>query len=110
MGDGNGSFIGAEPLVQRQMWGALGTAKHKVGFTFASQLAIDNGVDQRLGVAKQLLPLRSVRKLTKADMIRNSATPNIEIDPQTFEVRADGALLDCPPVTKVPLARAHFLR
>ncbi|MEM1160556.1 MAG: urease subunit alpha [Pseudomonadota bacterium] len=110
MGDGNGSFIGAEPLVQRQMWGALGTAKHKVGFTFASQLAIDNGVEQRLGVAKQILPIRSVRKLTKADMIRNSATPNIEIDPQTFEVRADGALLDCPPVTKVPLARAHFLR
>ncbi len=110
MGDGNGSFIGAEPLVQRPMWGALGTAKHKVGFTFASQLAIDNGVEQRLGVAKQILPIRSVRQLTKADMIRNSAAPNIQIDPQTFEVRADGDLLDCPPVTKVPLARSHFLR
>lgn len=110
MGDGNGSFIGAEPLIQRPMWGALGTAKHKVGFTFASQLAVDAGVAERLGVAKEILPIRSVRALTKADMIRNDATPNIEVDPQTFDVRADGALLDCPPVTKVPLARSHFLR
>ena len=110
MGDGNGSFIGAEPLVQRPMWGALGTAKHKIGFTFASRLAVENGVEQRLGVAKEILPIRSVRALTKADMIRNNATPKIEVDPQTFSVRADGELIDCPPVTKVPLARSHFLR
>ncbi|MEO1307656.1 MAG: urease subunit alpha [Pseudomonadota bacterium] len=110
MGDGNGSFIGAEPLIQRPMWGALGTAKHKVGFTFASQLAVDDGVAEKLGVAKEILPIRSVRKLTKADMVRNDATPEITVDPQTFLVRADGELLDCPPVTKVPLARSHFLR
>ncbi|MEM8728997.1 MAG: urease subunit alpha [Pseudomonadota bacterium] len=110
MGDGNGSFIGAEPLIQRPMWGALGTAKHKVGFTFASQLAVDAGVAERFGVAKEILPIRSVRALTKADMIRNNATPDIQVSPETFEVRADGVLLDCPPVTKVPLARSHFLR
>ncbi|MEJ8570288.1 urease subunit alpha [Microbaculum marinum] len=110
MGDGNGSFIGAEPLVQRPMWGALGTAKHKVGFTFASRLAIDNGVQARLGVQKEILPIRSVRALSKADMIRNAATPKIAVDPQSFAVTADGVSMDCPPVTKVPLARSHFLR
>ncbi len=110
MGDGNGSFIGSEPLVHRPMWGALGTAKHKVGFTFASRLAIENGVAERLGVQKEILPIASVRKLGKKDMIRNAACPKIEIDPRTFEVRADGALLMCEPAARVPLARAHFLR
>ena len=110
MGDGNGSFIGAEPLVHRPMWGALGTAKHRVGATFASRLAIQNDVAGRLGVAKEMLEIRSVRALGKRHMVRNAARPHISVDPRTFEVRADGRLLAGEPVRRVPLARAHFLR
>ena len=110
MGDGNGSFIGTEPLIHRPMWGALGTAKHRVGATFVSRLAIENGVRERLGLAKATLPIKSVRALGKTDMIRNAALPKIEVDPASFEVRADGALLPVEAATQVPLARAHFLR
>ena len=110
MGDGNGSYIGSEPLLHRPMWGALGRAKHVVGATFASRLAVENGVRERLGVAKEVLPIRSVRALGKKDMLRNDACPKIEVDPRSFEVRADGRVLTCEPVTKVPLARSHFLR
>jgi len=110
MGDGNGSYIGSEPLLHRPMWGALGRAKHVVGATFASRLAVENGVRERLGVAKKVLPIRSVRALGKKDMLRNDACPKIEVDPRSFEVRADGRVLTCEPVTKVPLARSHFLR
>ncbi|MFO7855916.1 MAG: urease subunit alpha [Paracoccaceae bacterium] len=110
MGDGNGSYIGSEPLLHRPMWGALGRAKHVVGATFASRLAVENGVRERLRVAKEVLPIRSVRALGKKDMLRNDACPKIEVDPRSFEVRADGRVLTCEPVTKVPLARSHFLR
>jgi len=110
MGDGNGSYIGSEPLLHRPMWGALGRAKHVVGATFASRLAVENGVRERLGVEKEVLPIRSVRALGKKDMLRNDACPKIEVDPRSFEVRADGRVLTCEPVTKVPLARSHFLR
>ena len=65
---------------------------------------------ERLGVQKEILPIRSVRSLGKSNMIRNTACPMIEVDTATFEVRADGALLHADPVTKVPLARSHFLR
>ena len=110
MGDGNGSFIGAEPLLHRPMWGALGTVKHRLGATFASGLAIDNDVAGRLGVQKAILPIASVRSLGKADMVRNHACPDIAVDPATFEVRADGMVLQGEPATRVPLARSHFLR
>ncbi|QDL91038.1 urease subunit alpha [Paroceanicella profunda] len=109
MGDANGSFIGAEPMVHRPMWGALGSAKHHLGVTFVSRLAMD-GAEARLGVRKPFVPIRSTRALTKADMVRNAALPKVEVDPRTFEVRADGRLLTCAPVAEVPLARRYFLR
>lgn len=110
MGDGNGSFIGAEPLIHRPMWGSLGTVKHRIGATFASQLAVDDGVQEKLGVQKDVLPISTVRSLGKKDMVRNAVCPNIEVNSQTFEVRADGRLLICDAATEVPLARSHFLR
>ncbi|WP_118132936.1 urease subunit alpha [Oceanicella sp. SM1341] len=109
MGDGNGSFVGSEPMIHRPMWGALGTAKHRLGVTFVSRLAMD-GVAGRLGVAKPFVPIASVRSLRKSDMVRNAALPAIEVDPRTFEVRADGRLLTCEPAAEVPLARRYFLR
>ncbi len=110
MGDGNGSLVGSEPVIHRPMWAALGKAKTSLGFTFASHLAIENDIERKLGVAKKILPMRSVRKLSKRDMVRNDAMPHIEVDPQTFEVRADGRLLMCEPAASVPLNRRYLLR
>ena len=110
MGDGNGSFPGAQPQVHRPMWGALGTAKHKLGVTFVSGLAIEAGTEAALGVQKPFVQIRSVRALTKRDMIRNTALPKITVDPQTFEVEADGVPMMAEPAREVPLARRYFLR
>jgi urease subunit alpha len=110
MGDGNASQINSEPIVHRPMWGAMGTAKHHLGVTFVSTLAMDADVRRKLGVAKKMVPIKSVRSLAKADMVRNAALPKIEVDPQTFDVRADGRLLMCEPARKVPLARRYMLR
>ena len=110
MGDGNGSFIGTEPLIQRPMWGAIGRSKLENGFTFVSKLAIENAVFDKLDVKKKFLPIKSVRTLRKTDMVRNNATPSIEVDSNTFEVRADGRLLNSPPAKRVPLNRSYFVR
>ena len=110
MGDGNASQINSEPIVQRPMWGALGTAKEHLGVTFVSQLALDADVARTLGVRKKMVPITSVRRLRKMDMVRNAAMPRIEVDAQTFEVRADGTLLSCPPAAVVPLCRRYLLR
>lgn len=110
MGDGNGSLGVAEPQVQKHMWGGLGMATQRVSFNFMSKLAIDAGVADRLGLSKSTLPIKSVRQLRKKHMLRNDALPWIEVDPQTFEVRADGKLLMCEPVKKVPLMRRYMLR
>ncbi len=110
MGDGNASQINSEPIIHRPMWGAMGSAKHHLGVTFVSKLAIENNVARKLGVAKRMIPIKSVRALRKSDMIRNTAMPGIEVDPQTFEVRADGQLLWCEPAARVPLGRRYMLR
>ncbi|MEM7251797.1 MAG: urease subunit alpha [Pseudomonadota bacterium] len=110
MGDGNGSHIGAQPIIQRPMWGSLGSAKATLGVTFVSRLAIDAGTEAKLGVAKPFLPIVNVRTLTKADMVRNDALPSIAVDTQTFDVFANGKLLRCPAATEVPLSRRHLIR
>ena len=110
MGDGNASQINSEPIVHRPMWGAIGSAKHHLGVTFVSKLAIEADVERKLGVAKKMVPIKSVRALSKTDMVRNAALPKIEVDPQTFEVRAEGRLLMCDPARRVPLARRYMLR
>lgn len=110
MGDGNGSTINAEPIVQRPMWGGIGTAKKHLGVTFVSRLAIEADTRQKLQVAKRFVQIDSVRELSKHDMVRNSLLPHIQVDPSTFEVRADGRLLAADPATSVPLHRSYMLR
>lgn len=110
MGDGNGSFAGAQPLVHRPMWGALGAAKHRLGVTFVSRLAIEAGTHAKLGVQKAFVQIRSVRALGKRDMLRNAALPDVQVDPQTFAATADGVPLVVEPADNVPLARRYFLR
>jgi urease subunit alpha len=110
MGDGNGSIFMSEPMVQRPMWGALGKAKNALSATFVSKLALEADVHRKLGLEKPFLPIRSVRKLGKKDMLHNDALPHIEVDPQTFKVYADGKLLHVEPATSVPLNRRYMLR
>jgi len=110
MADGNASQSSSEPLIQRPMWGATGVSPQHLGVTFVSRLAAQADVKRKLGVGKAMLPIRTVRHLGKRDMVRNDALPHIEVDPATFEVRADGQLLMCPPASVVPLSRKYMLR
>lgn len=110
MGDANGSLPLSEPVVHRPMWGALGRAPGELGVNFFSRLAFEAGVKQRLRLDKAAVQIKNTRSLTKSDMVRNSALPHIEVDPQTFEVRADGRLLTCAPAKVVPLFRRYMLR
>lgn len=75
-----------------------------------SKLAMEADVSRKLGLSRDPVQIKNVRKLRKTDMVRNAAMPHVDVDPQTFEVRADGKLLMCPPATKVPLARRYMLR
>jgi urease subunit alpha len=110
MGDGNGSLGLSEPMIQKRMWGALGTAPQRLGVNFMSKLAMEADVTRKLGLGRDPVQIKNVRMLRKMDMLHNAATPHVEVDPQTFEVRADGKLLMCPPATEVPLARRYMLR
>jgi urease subunit alpha len=92
------------------MFGGFGKAVASSAVTFVSQAATDGHLAQRLGVAKKLLPVRNTRGgISKKSMVLNDATPNIEVDPETYEVRADGELLTCEPAKILPMAQRYFL-
>src|SRR4051812_1165993 len=108
MGDPNASIPTPQPVHYRMMFGAFGGGLKK-SFTFVSQAAFDAGIGQRLGLSKTLIPVRGMRHLRKRDMIHNDATPHMEVDPETYEVRADGQLLVCEAASLLPLAQRYFL-
>ena len=89
------------------MFGAFGRAVTESSVTFVSQALIEKG--ETYGVAKRLLPVSNTRKIGKHSMVLNSATPHMEVDPETYEVRADGRLLTCDPVKVVPMAQRYFM-
>ncbi|MBX6367238.1 MAG: urease subunit alpha [Rhodospirillales bacterium] len=110
MGDANASIPTPQPVHYRPMFGAFGRARAASAVTFVSKAALEDGLDQRLGVAKRLVAVRNTRGgISKASMIHNAATPTIEVDPETYEVRADGVLLTCAPATVLPMAQRYFL-
>ena len=110
MGDPNASIPTPQPVHYRPMFGAYGKARTNTSVTFVSQAAIDSGLGNRLGVAKQLVAVKNTRGgISKKSMIHNDLTPHIEVDPETYEVRADGELLTCEPATKLPMAQRYFL-
>jgi urease subunit alpha len=110
MGDPNASIPTPQPVHYRPMFGAYGKAMTNSSVTFVSKAAIDKGIAARLGVAKRLLPVENTRGgIGKAAMIHNAATPDIEVDPETYEVRADGELLTCEPAAVLPMAQRYFL-
>jgi urease subunit alpha len=110
MGDPNASIPTPQPVHYRPMFGGFGKAVASSAVTFVSQAATDGHLAQRLGVAKKLLPVRNTRGgISKKSMVLNDATPNIEVDPETYEVRADGELLTCEPAKILPMAQRYFL-
>jgi urease subunit alpha len=109
MGDPNASIPTPQPVHYRPMFGAFGGALAVSSVTFVSQAAIDAGVPETLGLKKRAIPVRHTRSIGKASMVLNSGTPNIEVDAQTYEVRADGELLTCEPATVLPMAQRYFL-
>jgi urease subunit alpha len=109
MGDPNASIPTPQPVHYRPMFGALGGAVEQTCVTFLSRAAMDRGVAQTLGLRKVTLPVRGIREKQKRHMIHNDLQPLIEVDPQTYEVRANGELLTCDPATILPLAQKYFL-
>ncbi|MEK3887830.1 urease subunit alpha [Bacillus sp. FSL K6-3431] len=109
MGDSNASIPTPQPYIYRPMYATIGKALYKHSITFVSQAAYDNGIKDKLGLEKVILPVRGIRNLTKKDMKLNTETPEITIDPQTYEVRVNGELLTCDPVDVVPMAQRYFL-
>ena len=107
MGDPNASIPTPQPAYYRPMFGALGRALTESSVTFVSQAALEK--NEMLGLAKTLLPVGNTRKIGKHSMILNSATPRMEVDPETYEVRADGRLLTCEPAKVLPMAQRYFM-
>ena len=107
MGDPNASIPNPQPEYYRPMFGAFGGCMIESSVTFVSQAVLENSVT--LGLAKKLLPVMNTRKIGKHSMILNSATPLMEVDPETYEVRADGRLLTCEPAKVLPMAQRYFL-
>jgi urease subunit alpha len=110
MGDPNASIATPQPVHYRPMFGAFGLAKRATSVTFTSKAAIEAGIGERYSLQKTLLPVENTRGgIGKRSMVHNSATPLIEVDPETYEVRADGELLTCEPATVLPMAQRYFL-
>ena len=109
MGDPNASIPTPQPVHYREMFGALGGARHATSITFLSQAGLAGDVAHNLGLKKRTFGVNNVRGITKKDMVHNHYTPQIDVDPQTYEVRADGQLLTCEPARELPLAQRYFL-
>jgi urease subunit alpha len=109
MGDANASIPTPQPVHMRPMFGAFGGAIAATSFTFVSQVAQDAGIAAQLGLVKPTIAVRGTRNLRKQDLKLNDALPQIEVDPETYEVRADGQLLTCEPATVLPMAQRYFL-
>jgi urease subunit alpha len=109
MGDPNASIPTPQPVHYRPMFGAFGRALPASSVTFLPPLAIARGVPGELGLQRMVLPARNIRAVDKARMIHNAAAPHIEVDPETYEVRADGVHLTCEPATVLPMAQRYFL-
>jgi urease subunit alpha len=108
MGDPNASIPTPQPVHYRMMFGAFGGGLRK-SFTFVSQAAFDAGIGEQLRLQKQTIAVKNMRTLRKSDMIHNGATPHMEVDPETYEVRADGQLLVCEAAAVLPMAQRYFL-
>ncbi|WP_046487354.1 urease subunit alpha [Pseudomonas veronii] len=109
MGDANASIPTPQPVHYRPMFASFGSALHATSLTFISQAAADAGLPQTLGLKKQIAVVKGCRDVQKTDLIHNDYLPHIEVDPQTYQVKADGVLLWCEPADVLPMAQRYFL-
>jgi urease subunit alpha len=109
MGDANASIPTPQPVYGRPMFGSFGKAISSTSLTFMSQAALDAKIPEQLGLKKQCVAVSGTRNISKADMKLNDALPEIEVDPETYQVKADGQLLTCEPAEVLPMAQRYFL-
>uniref|UniRef100_UPI00404851A4 urease subunit alpha n=1 Tax=Yoonia sp. TaxID=2212373 RepID=UPI00404851A4 len=109
MGDPNASIPTPQPVYSRPMFGAMGGAVAQTAVTFVSAAAQANGIRETLGLNKQTIAVQNTRKIGKRDLILNDALPKIEVNPETYDVRADGVLLTCEPASVLPMAQRYFM-
>ena len=108
MGDPNASIPTPQPMHYRPQFGAHGKARCATSVSFVSQAALEEGIDH-LELTKRLVPAKNTRNIGKTDLILNDALPEIEVDPETYVVKADGVELRCEPAKELPLAQRYFL-
>nr|WP_206022357.1 urease subunit alpha [Pseudoflavitalea sp. G-6-1-2] len=109
MGDPNASIPTPQPVIYRKQYGALGAALSANSFNFVSKASIDSGNIGKLKLKRQSLAVKGCRTVQKKDMIHNTATPNIEVDPETYQVKVDGKVATCEPLKELPMAQRYFL-
>jgi urease subunit alpha len=109
MGDPNASIPTPQPVHYRPMFGSFGGAVAKGSLTFVSKAGLDAGIKERFGLAKTLSAVKNIRNVRKQDLVHNAYLPKMEIDPQTYAVRADGQLLTCEAAKVLPMAQRYFL-
>ncbi|MBD8826987.1 urease subunit alpha [Pseudomonas sp. CFBP 13602] len=109
MGDANASIPTPQPVHYRPMFASFGGSRHATSLTFISQAALDAGVPEQLGLKKQIAVVKGCRSVQKTDLIHNGYLPDIDVDPQTYQVKADGVLLWCEPADVLPMAQRYFL-
>jgi len=109
MGDPNASIPTPQPVIYRPMFGAYGKALHKTCITFVSKISIENKTIANYNLNKVILPVENCRNIGKKDLIHNDKTPNIEVNPETYEVKVDGEKITCEPAKELPLTQRYFL-
>jgi urease subunit alpha len=109
MGDPNASIPTPQPVLYRPMFGAFGGAPYENSITFLPKVAIEAELPRRLGLKKRTVHVRGCRGIGKREMWLNNALPRVEVNPETYEVRADGVLLRCEPAERLPMAQRYFL-
>ncbi|MEM8555602.1 MAG: urease subunit alpha, partial [Pseudomonadota bacterium] len=109
MGDPNASIPTPQPVYTRPMFGAFGRSVENSAVTFVSAAAQAAGIGDSLGLAKQTVAVQNTRQIGKSDMVMNNATPEVEVHPETYEVRANGELLTCEPASELPRAQRYFM-
>ncbi|PKH66953.1 urease subunit alpha [Flavobacterium sp. ALD4] len=109
MGDPNASIPTPQPVIYRPMFGAYGKALHKTCVTFVSKISIENKTIEKYGLNKIILPVENCRNIGKKDLIHNDKTPNIEVNPENYQVKVDGEHITCEPLRELPMAQRYFL-
>jgi urease subunit alpha len=109
MGDANASIPTPQPVHFRPMFAAFGGARHATSVSFVSKAGLDSGMAQRLNLNRRLVAVENTRNIGKEDLLLNTYQPMIDVDAQTYQVRADGQLLTCEPASVLPLAQRYFL-